>query len=403
MRLLYISNARLPTVMAHGLQIMQNCEAFAANGATVTLWCARRAIPAAERHLNTDAWAYYGVQRNFDLRRLPCVDFVGLVERENWLKRLLFYLQLGTFALMVFVAALFTPADVYYSRDPLLVLLLGLIKPRHKLIYEAHRLNNPGMGAWLQRQVLRRCGLTVAVTPPLAAGLEKLQANSDSNTKSKIIVAHDGIRRARFEGIPDQAAARQQIGWSPDVFIVGYMGRLQTLGMDKGLDTLIDALARLAHPAIVLAIVGGPAEKVQAYRDQWHKRGLPAERFLYAGQVAAEQVPLHLSAFDVCAMPYPWTEFFAYATSPMKLFEYMASGRAIVASDLPAYADVLRDGENALLVPPGDVDALAAAIDRLHQDAVLRAALARQAQTEVLATYTWDARARYILQALPQP
>jgi glycosyltransferase involved in cell wall biosynthesis len=399
MRLLYLSNARLPSVMAHGLQIMQNCEAFAANGADVTLWCAWRAIPAAESHLNSDVWAYYGVERTFGLRRLPCLDLVGLIERESWLKRLLFYLQLGTFAVAVLVAAAFTPSDIYYSRDPLLLLLLGLIKPRQQLVYEAHRLNNPGMGAWLQRQVLQRCGLTVAVTPPLREGLEKLQANS--RLQSKIIVAHDGIRRARFEGIPGQAAARQQIGWSRDLFIVGYVGRLQTLGMDKGLDTLIDALARLSDQQIALAIVGGPAEKVQAYREQWRKRGLPEAQFLYAGQVAAEAVPLHLSAFDVCAMPYPWTEFFAYATSPMKLFEYMASGRAIVASALPAYADVLRDGENALLVPPGDAVALGAALDRLRQDATLREKLAQQAYTEVMATYTWDARARHILQHLP--
>ncbi|HEX2621708.1 MAG TPA: glycosyltransferase family 4 protein [Phototrophicaceae bacterium] len=396
LRLLYLSNARLPSVMAHGLQIVQNCEAFAENGADVTLWHPRHIVPEAERHLNPDLWEYYGVERNFHVRRLLCLDLVWLIKRDTVLRRVLFYLQFGTYSLIVMIAVLFTHRDIYYSRDPLTLLLVGLVKPHQKLIYEAHRLNQPGMGIWLQRQVLRRCALTVAITPPLRDKLEQLQANSP--VKSQVIVAHDGIRRARFERLPVLADARHTIGWLSEAFIVGYVGRLKTLGMDKGLDTLIQALALIPEHKIALAIVGGPEDMVAGYRDLWLTLGLPETQFLYAGQVDSGRVPLYLSAMDVCAMPHPWTEQFAYYTSPIKLFEYMASGRALVASDLPAYADVVMDDETALLVPPGNAQALADALWRLCQDAGLRSRLAQAARERVMMDYTWEARTHSILQ-----
>jgi glycosyltransferase involved in cell wall biosynthesis len=102
-------------------------------------------------------------------------------------------------------------------------------------------------------------------------------------------------------------------------------------------------------------------------------------------------------------MPFPWTEHFAYAASPIKLFEYMASGRAINASDLPALAGVIQDGESALLVPPGDSAALAKAIQRLRDDPALRARLAHCAQERVFTHYTWDSRARMILRQFKEP
>ena len=84
----------------------------------------------------------------------------------------------------------------------------------------------------------------------------------------------------------------------------------------------------------------------------------------------------------------------------MKLFEYMAAGKPILASDLPALREVVRDGESALLLPPADVGAWTAAILRLLADDDLRGRLAANAQALVWAHYTWDARAHSILATL---
>ncbi len=389
-RLIYIANIRLPTEKAHGLQIMQNCEAFADTGAEVELWAARR-VNTDELKAIADVWAHYGVKRNFVIRRIPCLDFIGIV-KANLLLRLAFYLQSGTFTLLMILRALFTRADIYYSRDPLGLLLLSLIKPRRTLVYEAHMLASGNGGRWLQRRVVRRVGTIIPVTKKLA---EDLKALADVPDSQRFLVAHDGIRKERFLNIPSQAEIRASLKWSEKAFIVGYVGRLQTMSVDKGAGTLIEALKSM--DGATLALVGGPDDIAENLRRQWIQSGLPAERFINAGQVTPDRVPHYLAALDVCAMPFPWTEHFAYYASPMKLFEYMASGRAIVASDLPSTAEVVQHEKSALLYPPGDVPALSAAIVRLRDNPDLRWQLAENAYADVMAHYTWAARAQAIL------
>ncbi len=396
MRLVYIANNRIPTEKAHGLQIVQNCEALANAGADVRLWTAARVNTPAMRAID-DLWAYYGVARNFGFRRLPCMDLLPLVPgRTDALAKLIFYLQLATYIVSAVVAALFTRADLFYSRDARVLLALSRFFPARKLAYEAHQLAEGEAGKRLQRAAMRRVGAVIPVTAKLRDGLVALAAESEAELlREKCLVAHDGVRAARFEGMPPQAEARARLGWPTEAFVVGYVGRLHTMTMDKGVGTLIEALASVGD--VALALVGGPDEQAEAFREQWRALGLPAEHFLYAGHVPPDDVPDALSAFDVCAMPFPWTMHFAYYASPIKLFEYMASGRAVVSSDLPAFADVVTDGEHALLVSPGDAEALAHAILRLKADPALRSRLGEAARERVFAHYTWAARAEAIL------
>jgi len=103
-----------------------------------------------------------------------------------------------------------------------------------------------------------------------------------------------------------------------------------------------------------------------------------------------------MKACDVCTIPWPWTEFSADYTSPLKLFEYMASGVPIVASDLPSMKEILRHGENAWLVRPGDPLALAEGIRILLSDRKRAESLAKTAREDVR-SYTWEARAAQII------
>ncbi|MGQ9888300.1 MAG: glycosyltransferase [Aggregatilineales bacterium] len=393
MKLIYAANIRWPTEKAHGLQIAQNCEAFAQAGADVTLWVPRRANTPAMCAIS-DPWAHYGVARVFDVRRLPAVDLMPLAAGRAPLEKLAFAVQTLTFALAVLLAALIVPrADAFYTRDLTTLLALSLVKPRRALAYEPHRRSQSRIGRRLQDIGARRAGAVFPITPPLAQALIE-----GGLPQARVMVAHDGVRRDRFHSLSERDAARREVGWPPEAFIVGYVGQLHTMGMDKGLGTLVDALAQLEGAA--LALVGGPEDMAAALRRRWLARGLPEADFLYAGQVAPVRVPLYLRAFDVCAMTFPWTQHYAHYASPLKLFEYMAAGRPVVASDLPAWADVVQDGETALLVPPGDVNALAAAIARLRADPDLRRRLGDAARARALARYTWDARARAILQRI---
>ena len=144
------------------------------------------------------------------------------------------------------------------------------MKDRRRLAYEAHLFAPPGRGAALQRAVAAGVGSIIAITGPLRQALiDKRDADPERS-----IVAHDGIRRGRFTDTAGSIARRgAEIGWAEEAFIVGYVGRLQMIGMDKGVGNLIEALADLegAH----LALVGGPADQAEALRGEWTKRGLP--------------------------------------------------------------------------------------------------------------------------------
>lgn len=388
MKFFYLANIRLPTEKAHGLQIMQMCEAFANTDADLTLIVPRR-VNTPEMDRIHDIWAYYGVSRNFMVRYLPCLDLFRLLRNSE---KIAFGIQTLTYLLALIGILLFSHADVYYSRDGLTLLLLSLFKPRRALIYEAHQLSKSRIGRFVQSQCVRRVGLVVAVTGKLGSDLRARGAQ-------RVLVAHDGIRLERFADLPDQATARVCINLPAEAFIVGYVGQLHTMSMSKGLDTLIEAIAKIADIPIVLGLVGGPAAMAETLRQYWIALGLPTERLLFLGRVEPSAVPLYLSAFDVCAMPFPWTEHFAYYASPLKLFEYMAAGRAIVSSDLLAVSEVVRDGETALLYPPSDVSALALALRRLHDAPALRERLGAAAQREAT-HYSWLARAERILEAI---
>lgn len=388
MKLVYCANIRMPTEKAHGLQIMQNCEAFAEAGAEVTLLTARR-INTPDMNAIRDPWAYYGVRRSFTIERVPCLDLFPV---GRWFERVAFPLQALTYTLVLTILLLFRRADVYYSRDVLTLLALSLVKPARALVYEAHQLSKSRLGVRLQSLTARRVGLVVAVTGGLAEQLRRRGAHH-------MLIAHDGFRIERFADLPDRGTARQALALPADAFLVGYVGQLHTMSMGKGLDTLIDAVAHILDVPITLCLVGGPPDMADSLRQRWVAAGLPDERLVTPGRVEPSRVPLYLRAFDVCTMTFPWTEHFAYYASPLKLFEYMAAGGVILASDLPSIAEVVRDGESALLVPPGNVNAIGAALRRLWADPALRERLGARAQ-EAVVGYSWAARARHILDCI---
>ncbi|PJF24675.1 MAG: hypothetical protein CUN53_16640, partial [Phototrophicales bacterium] len=197
--MVYIANARIPTEKANGLQIMQNCEAFAQAGADVRLW-----IPARRNTADLDGvdpFLHYGVERRFTIERLPCIDLMPLVpDRTDVLAQAIFWVQWVTFTLMAFLRAFFTRADVFYSRDALILLALSWIRPKRALAYEAHSMTRIG------RMAARRVGFVVTTTGRLAEEMTAAGAE-------RVLAAHDGIRAARFETLLDRSAARWAVGW----------------------------------------------------------------------------------------------------------------------------------------------------------------------------------------------
>lgn len=386
MSLVYATTARLPSEFAHGLQIVENCAAFAEAGAEVTLCAARRRHTSRPAGGVADPREYYGVG-GFDLVRLPCLDLAGH-DRGPSLR-----LANASFALALWRFLRGRPGgDVVYCRDPLVLAIVHRLLPDRPLVYEVHQMATSRRGVWNDQRAIAGARLVVAVTSRLDDYARRLGARAT-------LVAPTGVRAARFAHLPARDDARARLGLPADAFLVGYVGRLRTLGRLKGVDTVVDAAARAADVPVTLAVVGGPPVDVDAVQRRWQANGLAPERLVAPGEVAVAAVPTWLAALDVAVMTLPDSPHFAECASPLKLFEYLAAGLPIVASDLPSSREVLRHEHTALLVPPGDTAATAAALRRLFGDPGLRETLGRRARA-LGASYTLDVRARGITDAM---
>lgn len=406
MKLIYTANTRIPSEKAHPYQIVQMCEAFAQSGIEVTLIYANRRNPPELR--TDDLWAFYSVEPAFNTEHLPVLDVFPIAQhfsgRLRWLwENLAALLVLITFSTGL-IRRLMQEADaIVYSRDPLSLALIVLLWPHRaqRLFYEAHTFSHTRLGTRLRRWLASRIGGIIVITEQLQQRYDTLGVPVE-----RLLVAHDAIRRSRFAIEGDRSAWRRRIGWPEEAFIIGYMGRFQTLGMDKGLGDLVEAVIELEKDRntsdVCLGLVGGPGEYVETLRARLREAGVSDDVLLYAGQIPPADVPGFLRAFNVCVMPFPWTEHFAYYASPMKLFEYMASGSAIVATNLPSTAEVISHEQNGLLTPPSDVPALVDALRRLRDDPALAKQLASQATMDVDRYYTWEARAQRILEFIQQ-
>ena len=172
---------------------------------------------------------------------------------------------------------------------------------------------------------------------------------------------------------------------------VFYIGQLYPW---KGIDVLIRAMAEIDGAELV--VVGGlPPEPDLDRAQQLVEKLSLAERVTFRGFVPVPELDGERRKASIFVIPNVDSTTARLFTSPLKLVEAMASGRPIVSSDLPSIREVLTHDENALLVPPGDSHALAAAIERLLADGELGARLAARAFEDVKA-YTWDRRAEAI-------
>lgn len=214
---------------------------------------------------------------------------------------------------------------------------------------------------------------------------------------AKVVVAPNGVDLDRFR--PD-APATPLPGDGP---VIGFSG---SFGRWHGAEVLARAFVRLSAewlpedgPSPRLAMIGA-GETLPAVRAIV-AASASADRVLFPGAVPPDAMPGMLAACDVLASPQvanpDGSEFFG---SPTKLFEYMAMGRATVASRLGQIAQIVEDGGNGLLVPPGDEMALAAALAQLCRDAGRRRRLGERARADMVARHGWDIHVRLILDAV---
>ena len=360
MDLLCLANLRLPTEKAHGIQIAKMCEAFSDQGVNVTLVSPTRASPIKE-----NLFSFYNLRDNFKFVSIPAADFYF----PGFLDRLSFHIKSFLSAKKLSDYARKNNPDVVYSREELSLIFLKKIPST--IVYEAHKfsfLKRPLYGL-----LLRRKARIIALTE----GLKREFTNLGFSERD-VIVAPDGVDFNKFAINVSKAEARTKIGLPLDKKIALYSG--STLRW-KGLDTFERASKFL--PDINFVVVGGNYTGVK-------------ENLHYLGYQLHSKIPFYLKSADILVLPNKKDERISRLyTSPMKLFEYMASGRPIVASSLPSIKEVL-DHETSVLVKPDDPQALAEGIKIILQNNDLAEKISANAFQKVN-NFTWQARVDKII------
>lgn len=384
MRLLYVSSAQIPSRSTNALQVIRMCEAFGAVGAEVTLVHPHRIGNRPEGY-GDDIWEFYGVESPFKIITLP-TPLTWRAAHKAWLARPLLATTLGLYLLRRSRPGM--PPFVCYSRS-LMGVWLALCTRRlfgrrsacQSVFLEAHDRFSTKQSARLLAGVDGLVAISGALRDFLVQEIPALGG--------KIWVAHDGVDLKLINPeLLDAAKARGEVGLVGEGPLITYAGRVNP---QKGAGILLDAAMLLRDTDARFALVG------KVYDASYKSRAAELGNVVLTGYMPPARVPAYLAAADVLVLPTTPALSYSRFTSPLKMFEYMASGRPIIASDLPVIREVLQHDVNAVLYEPESADALAHAVLRLSQDKGLGRRLASRAWEDVQ-QYSWDNRASRILE-----
>jgi glycosyltransferase involved in cell wall biosynthesis len=256
--------------------------------------------------------------------------------------------------------------------------------------YRRHYRLSPALADWTEARTLARADAVFVVSNALKAHL------ADRGVPARnIAVIPNGADPTRFGPHAADPAVRARFG--PRSIIVGFVGSFAGF---HGVDLLRHAMARVlpARSNVLFLMVG--RGRHSADLEAACRAGGFGERAVFTGFVPPARVPGLMATMDILLAPYPPESFFYF--SPIKLFEYMASGRAILAARVGQIAEVLQDGINGLLYDPADADAFTNKLLQLADDAALRAHLGANARRTAERDYTWRTNAERVARVLAQ-
>ena len=271
--------------------------------------------------------------------------------------------------------SLWSFAAVEYAREKAIPSILEVNAPLIEEQRTYRTLTDPARAEEVMRRVFAAATHILVVSDELAHYVAGYTAD-----RGKIQVVPNAINPARFPANVQPVYAR-----SPDSFTVGFVGSLRPW---HGLGILVEAFAqfRRACAAARLLIVGdGPERETLTVQVQEHQL---SEAVILTGSIPAAAVPGYLASLDLAVAPYPDLPNFYF--SPLKVYEYMAAGRAVIASGIGQLKTLIVHGINGWQVQPGDANALAEAMLHLSRDAELRRRLGDAARKAILRNHTWD-------------
>ena len=329
MKIALITNSRIPSLTANSIQAMKVAQALMQLDHQVRIFAPAETEPATGETLLT----HYGLRLTPDLELLPS---------NPRLKRLDFVVRAQN-------AAEKFGADLIYTWLPQSA-VFALMR-NDPVVLEMHADVAGRMGAWWLRRFWNARGNKVmtVTTSALRKALERSTNLKFPN--EALIVAPNGVELERYAGLPSPVEARRQLNL-PEGPTVGFTGHIYP---GRGADLLFELAQQM--PQVNFLWVGGTPELVEFWRNKLSEAHMT--NVTMTGFVQHERIPLHQAASDILLMPYSRSisassgQDIAEVINPMKMFEYMASGRAIVSADLPSIREVLNE-RNAVLCEAGD-------------------------------------------------
>lgn len=371
MRIAYLAYSPMPSRKASAVHIMKMCQAFGDLGHQVCLFNPRFEQGVSRQQLCN----FYGVRDVFRLQRLPRPrNRVKGLLRYSWSYR--------------WLVRRWNP-DLIYIRDHGAKVYVHCDFHAPKIV-ESHQLTlvRPYLRALERDPWLRRL---VVISESLRRDME----TSCPALGDRLVVHHDG---ADMVTCTTDEPLVSELGLRPGMLNVAYIGNLYP---GKGMEILMHLLplASFCH----FHVIGGLEDDIQT----WKERCAGTENITFHGFMNPARVEQVRGAFDAFVAPFqekvmvgPESEISRWM-SPLKIFEYMAAGKPIVASSLPVIGEILVDGETALLRSPDDLQGWREALWSLHTNPALGQRLAAAARQELAQNYTWAVRASRILSDLP--
>ena len=365
MNILYLSSSTVPSRAANSVQVVKMCDAMVRAGHAVRLFCRSPEAGAAELDR---VRAQYGIGTELQLEpvRQPKGRFLG---------RALYARRVAKRA-----APHLADTDLLYARD--IYSLVALRNCGRPLIYEAHMPPANAFKRALQRRLFRRPDFLRLVTVSERLADYYRRMFPELHDKGVVVAPNGADTPASPAARADEEPRRS----------VGYVGQLHA---HKGPALLLE-LAR-ALPEVDFHVVGGAEADIR----RWS--ALAPDNISFHGHVAQGELPAWYRSFKVVLAPYRRADSSARLHddtewgSPLKIFEYMAHGCCIVASDLPVIRELVGDNEAAALCGEDEPGEWAAKVTQLLQEPQRRAQLSAAAQRRFQANYTREARVQLVL------
>ncbi|MDB5204365.1 MAG: hypothetical protein JWP09_393 [Candidatus Taylorbacteria bacterium] len=370
-----IFHGRFPSEKAASLFAAKSAEAFAAIDLDTTLLVPRRLGRSSET-----AAKYYQIKNNFKTAYIPVLDLMAF----PLFKKLTFFISFFSFALCSAMYLLFRASKeaIIFSNESLPLYTASLFFKN--TFFEMH--DFPESKYSFFKNFFRRIRWILSHNKWKK---EKLLKTFDI-PESKVILLPNTVEVKDFDIDISKKDAREKLSLPLDQSIAVYTGHLYGW---KGVDTLAEAALLL--PQVLVVFVGGTPVDVLNFRKKYKD----IRNVKIVGHRPHTEIPLWQKASDVLVLPNTAKEDISkYYTSPMKLFEYMASKRPIVASRIPSVAEIV-DDRTAMLVTPDNTEELAYGINAILKDAVISSKLVDAAFARVKDN-TWDNRARKIVEFL---